>query len=69
MASLPEYDIISNPLGCGHLAKKTRRSHNLTLVLDLDETLIHSSYEQEDNFDFKANIEESGEIMEVMSLA
>ena len=65
MASLPEYGAVSNPWTCGFLGKKTRRSHNITLVLDLDETLIHSNYEKVADYDFKINILDLGKDQDV----
>jgi len=56
--SLPEYSAVANALGSRQLAKKTRRSRNLTLVLDLDETLISSSTDQKSTHDFRITFED-----------
>jgi len=58
--SLPEYELNAVP-AYKQLGKKTRRSQNLTLVLDLDETLINSSTEPENGYDFKINLAEQNE--------
>lgn len=65
MAVLPEYEKISQPWMCGHLAKKTRRTHNLTLVLDLDETLIHANVTSSLPYDFKVGINDKGRIFDI----
>eukprot|EP00826_Nyctotherus_ovalis_P066632 TRINITY_DN9872_c0_g7_i1.p1 TRINITY_DN9872_c0_g7~~TRINITY_DN9872_c0_g7_i1.p1 ORF type:complete len:156 (+),score=7.17 TRINITY_DN9872_c0_g7_i1:196-663(+) len=59
--SLPEYNTVANSLGSRQLAKKTRRSRNLTLVLDLDETLISSSTDPKSAHDFKITFEDSND--------
>ncbi len=62
MAALPEYAKVANPWGCGCLAKKTRRSHNLTLVLDMDETLIHSTTAEEHaQYDFDITVQDESD--------
>lgn len=57
LKSLPKYSSIANVSGSRQLAKKTRRSRNLTLVLDLDETLICSSTDPKPSYDFKITFE------------
>lgn len=65
MASLPDYNEISRPWICGHLAKKTRQTRNLTLVLDLDETLIHASIDPRDSHDFKISLKDNGSAIDI----
>lgn len=65
MAVLPDYKEISRPWVCGHLAKKTRRTHNLTLVLDLDETLIHANIHSGYGYDFKITLNDKGRIFDL----
>ncbi len=62
---MPEYRSVANPFESAHLAKKTRRAHNITLVLDLDETLIYSAPEPGDGYDFVITMEDEGETAEV----
>jgi len=65
MAVLPDYKEISRPWVCGHLGKKTRRTHKLTLVLDLDETLIHANMDDENPYDFKVSINDKGRVFDI----
>jgi hypothetical protein len=56
--TLPNYAEIANPWPKGELAKKTRRSPKITLVLDLDETLIHSEFSSVTQCDFSFKLDE-----------
>lgn len=62
---MPDYKEISQPWICGRLAKKTRRTHNLTLVLDLDETLIHANMESNSGWDFKVTMNDGDKIFDL----
>ena len=67
IASLPEYASVADPWPRGYLAKKTRRSPNVTLVLDLDETLIVSSCNPIQAHDFTISFSEDSETVEVQA--
>ena len=56
--SLPDYNSVANIMGSRQLAKKTRRTCNLTLVLDLDETLIFSTSDCKIPYDFKISFKD-----------
>lgn len=58
IATLPTYYSIADPWTQKCLAIQTRHSRNITLVLDLDETLIYSSWEKLRNFDIQFNLTE-----------
>ncbi len=63
IASLPAYDSVADPWPRGYLAKKTRRSQKVTLVLDLDETLVLSTCERPSTYDFTISFsDKSGKI-------
>lgn len=47
------------------LPPKTRRSHTRTLILDLDETLVHSSTEPVQNPDHVMTVTSNGQVFEV----
>ena len=44
--SLPEYGTVAPPFPLILMGYKTKNSHNVTLVLDLDETLLYASYNE-----------------------
>ena len=59
--SLPPYeDVVKNRIVPILLPKRTRRSHPVTLVLDLDETLVHCSIEPIDDADLQFEVNFGG---------
>eukprot|EP00826_Nyctotherus_ovalis_P054632 TRINITY_DN716_c0_g2_i8.p1 TRINITY_DN716_c0_g2~~TRINITY_DN716_c0_g2_i8.p1 ORF type:complete len:289 (-),score=71.79 TRINITY_DN716_c0_g2_i8:240-1106(-) len=62
---LPEYGEIAVPLGRPQLSCRTRSRPAVTLVLDLDETLISSSIEQSSSCDRVVNLKEGNTVYKV----
>jgi len=59
--SLPPYkDVINNRVVPILLPKRTRRSHPVTLVLDLDETLVHCSIDPIEDADLQFEVNFGG---------
>eukprot|EP00939_MAST-03C_sp_MAST-3C-sp1_P004858 g4858.t1 len=64
--SLPPYkEAVANLLIPTLLPKRTRRSPNMTLVLDLDETLVHCSIEPISDADIQFDVNFSGLVYQV----
>lgn len=64
--SLPPYkEVVANLVVPTLLPKRTRRSPNMTLVLDLDETLVHCSIEPIADADIQFDVNFSGLVYQV----
>ena len=50
--SLPPYETVAPPFPLIQIGCKTRSSHKMTLVLDLDETLLTSRYSDSQAYDY-----------------
>ena len=59
-AFLPEYRAVAAHCPPPILAKKTRKAPDMTLVLDLDETLIHSSATPMSDTDHQITVNNGG---------
>lgn len=64
---LPDYSSYASPSSLPGIAKKAKNSPKPTLVLDLDETLIHASLDPKISYDHTMQVKCGGKDVTVCS--